>query len=77
MSGEWGRYTSDDGASRPFDPHSADPRTIIATTLAKSSGWVEIRPGHWAEAGRVAAALRAKGQLVDRRRRGQRTARGK
>lgn len=57
----------DDGRSRPFLPDSADPRQVIAQTLAGRHGWAEIRPGHWAEAAAVVKALREQRLLVDRR----------
>lgn len=73
--GQFGRFTSDDGESRPFQPDSTDPRVITATVIARRSGWAEIRPGHWAEAGAIVKALKDAGQLVDRRRTAQTTRR--
>lgn len=67
-TGDFGNYKCADGASRPFDDTSTDPRMIAAQVLARRDGWAEIRPGHWAEAGAIVKALKAAGQLVDRRR---------
>ena len=66
--GKWGSWTSDDGLSRPISDNSTDPRMVIARVLARRSGWTEIRPGHWADAGRIVTELKTAGQLVDRRR---------
>ncbi len=62
------RRTSGDGASVPFNDESTDPRHIAARALAEFDGWGEIRPMHRYQANAVVRALKAKGQLVDRRR---------
>lgn len=70
--GEWGNKTLADGRSRAIDGTTTEPRMVIARYLAHADGWAEIRPGHWAEAGAIVKALKAAGQLVDRRRRASR-----
>lgn len=56
--------TADDGRSRPFAPDTTrSARQIVARVLAERDGWAEIRPGHWAEAGAIVAALRARDLL--------------
>ena len=65
--GGWGNKTLADGKSRPIDDGSTDPRMVIARHLAREDGWAEIRPPHWATAGRLVKDLKAAGQLVDRR----------
>lgn len=49
----------DDAQSRPFG--GATARDIIAESLASFDGWGEIRPTHWAAAGRAVRDLRAAG----------------
>jgi hypothetical protein len=70
--GEWGSRTIADGSSRDIDDATTDPRMVIARYLARADGWAEIRPGHWAKAGAIVKALKAAGQLIDRRRRAPR-----
>lgn len=65
-----GNGRSDDGSSRQFDDATKDPRHVVARTLAEYDGWAEIRPGHWAEAGRVVKALKAAEMLAGRRKPG-------
>jgi hypothetical protein len=60
--------TFDDGQSVPFDPDSTDPGHIVAKALAEYEGWGEIRPHHRYRTNAVLRALKAKGLLVDRRR---------
>ena len=57
--GKWGEFRRDDGQSRPFGGGTA--RDVVAEVVARRDGWVEIRPGHWAEAGAVIEALRTAG----------------
>lgn len=63
LIGDYGSYRCDDGASRPFLPDSVDVRQVIAETVAIRNGWAEIRPGHWADAGALVKALKARGML--------------
>lgn len=73
VTGKYGGYRLDDGSSRQFDPESTDPRMVIAIVVATRAGWAEIGQGHWSEAGAIVKALKAKGQLVDRRTKGKAT----
>lgn len=59
--GRYGAYTCDDGCSRPFGVE--DARTVIASAAARADGWLEIRPGHWTDAGRIMKALKAEDWL--------------
>jgi hypothetical protein len=63
LTGDYGSYRSDDGASRPFQPDSTDARQVVAEVIARRDGWAEIRPGHWADAGVLVKELKAHGML--------------
>ncbi len=59
IKGRWGEMRLDDGSSRPFG--GTDARSVIAECLARRSGWAEIPPGTWADAGAIVKALRSAG----------------
>lgn len=70
ISGDWGSYRCTvDTDSRQFVPDTDDPRQVIAEIIATRDGWAEIRPAHWATAGAILRALKARDMVKAKRER--------
>ncbi len=68
ITGIYGNYRcTTDTASRPFGSATDDPRQVIAEVVAAREGWAEIRPGHWATAGAIVKALKARDMVKAKR----------
>lgn len=70
VTGDFGNYRcTTDTASLQFVPDTDDPRQVIAEVIATRDGWAEIRPAHWATAGAIVRALKARDMVKPKRER--------
>ncbi len=68
VTGTHGNYRcTTDTASLQLVPDTDDPRQVIAELLATRDGWAEIRPTHWATAGAIVRALKARDMVKAKR----------